>query len=133
MKINKNIELNINKILKELKKTMIVTIENILKNKSNLAKDSQITFNESKMELEIFLNDYVVFIESGRKARVRKVPITALAEWAGRKGINANNSVLFAIQNAIYNNGIPPRDIIEPVLNAIQDTLVNKLDYEYKL
>lgn len=58
------------------------------------------------------VNDYIEYIESGRKPMAKKVPIAALKEWAMRKGIKSDNKTLYAIQQAIYRDGISPRPIM---------------------
>ena len=54
---------------------------------------------------------YGDFVESGRKAGVKRVPLDVLIEWIKDKKINLRGkderSVAFAIQAAIFKKGIP--------------------------
>lgn len=59
----------------------------------------------------LWYNDYMQYIESGRRAGARKVPVDALRKWAVKKGIPTDNRVIYAIRESIYRNGIPARPI----------------------
>lgn len=54
---------------------------------------------------------YGRFVDTGRKAGVKRVPIDALIDWIRVKKMdlrgNSERQVAFAIQRAIYNKGIP--------------------------
>jgi len=54
---------------------------------------------------------YGKYVDSGRRAGIKRVPIDALVGWIRAKGIPLNGkkeiSVAFAIQAAIFKNGIP--------------------------
>ena len=118
--------------------------------KSNLA--NEIKSESSNNELKIFVNDYIKYIESGRKAKAKKIPISVLINWAKRKGINLSNSELFAVQQSIYVKGIVGKknlsnkieeqvelsfgkyyqSLVEPQVEAQTDTLVtNSLNKKY--
>lgn len=87
------------------------TDTNTLK-RSNLRRN--MTVNESFPRFIYFeYFDYLEYIERGRRPNIRKVPISALREWARRKGIPSDNSTLYAIQQSIYKAGISPRPIME--------------------
>ena len=64
--------------------------------------------------LEILMNDYGLFVNTGRKPGEKKVPIQALLEWIKQKGIETNNKkalgIAFAIQKTIKKEGIPTRN-----------------------
>jgi hypothetical protein len=74
----------------------------------------------------ISMNLYGQWVISGRKPGTKKVPIAALIAWIKRKGFRGRNklgrfisdtSLAFAIQNAIYKNGIKGRDFLtEPII-----------------
>lgn len=64
-------------------------------------------------EYNLFYNDYLDYIESGRKPFARKVPVDALVRWAKRKGIPDDSSTIYAIRESIYQKGIKARPIIE--------------------
>ena len=73
-----------------------------------------------------YMIEYGQWVVSGRRKFARKVPISALIVWIQKKGITAQSStgkpistnrLAFAIQNAIYKNGIRPRDFVAPALS----------------
>lgn len=75
--------------------------------------------------VKIIYDDYLAYIEQGRKANSSLVPpISALREWAERKGLPTNNEVLFAIANTIRKNGIAPR----PILEIVKERLHQQFD-----
>lgn len=91
----------------------------------NTLKDSNL-HNEAKVEesnwvFSLFYNDYLTYIESGRKPKARKVPVDALVEWAKRKGIPSDNNTIYAIRESIYKVGIPKRPIFEPFIEQINE------------
>lgn len=75
-------------------------------------------------DINFIYPEYFQYVESGRKPKVRKVPIQALAEWARQRNIPTDNSTLFAIQQSIYNNGISPR----PITDLFADNMDDKWD-----
>lgn len=77
--------------------------------------------------LQVWFNDYGRYVISGRKKFARKVPIDALIKFIKKNGIRGRNakgrfisvnSLAFAIQNAIYKNGIKGRDFLTPAIEG---------------
>lgn len=78
-----------------------------------------ITAKLDKTELSIMANEYVEWVESGRKSvgeksDIKKVPISVLLIWLMRYNIKPRPkqtrlSLAYAIQLTIYRNGIAPR------------------------
>ena len=118
--------------------------------KSNLVDDLKVLSDTNSLTL--YLNDYVKYIESGRKAKAKKIPISVLSQWAKRKGISLSNSELFAVQQSIYVKGIVGKknltkkieeqvelsfgkyyqSLVEPQIESQTDTLVtNSLNKKY--
>ena len=69
--------------------------------------------------IELLLNNYVQYIESGRKAGSKFPPIKPIREWAKKKLGKEDNSTIFLIRRAIVRDGIKPRPFMYKVLNAI--------------
>ena len=69
--------------------------------------------------IELLLNNYVKYIESGRKAGSKFPPIEAIREWAKKKLGKQDNSTIFLIRRAIAEDGIKPRPFMYKVLNTI--------------
>lgn len=75
----------------------------------------------------VMVNDYIEYIESGRKPFTKKVPIKELRKWASKKGIGADNKTLYAIQQSIYKNGIYPRPVISTFYKMLEQEWSNNL------
>jgi hypothetical protein len=78
---------------------------------------------------------YGGFVDRGRKAGGKKVPINVLVEWIKQKGIETNNKkilgIAFAIQNKIHKEGSPTKGRVKKYgkgVDFIDDTLkrINK-------
>lgn len=108
-----------------------------LHDESNVQADSIEDYN-------LFYNDYLEYIESGRKPFARKVPVRALVEWARRKGVSDDSNTIYAIRESIYQKGIKARPILQyfeqelddlwesDLSDKIFDTITKKLDDIFK-
>jgi hypothetical protein len=74
-------------------------------------------------DLIISLNDYVVYLDSGRKPKTKKVPIQAIMKWMAKSGIQGGIKTAYKIQSSIYKKGISPRKFVEPALAGVIKTL----------
>lgn len=63
------------------------------------------------LRMGVYAIPYSIFVDSGRKAGVTRVPIAPLIEWIKVKGIATDDkeakSIAFAIQEKIFREGIP--------------------------
>ena len=107
--------------------TADIMASNLMVNKkgiNTIAPDSNI-FKEMKAKasgnivIELLLNNYVKYIESGRKAGSKFPPIEPIREWAKKKLGKQDNSTIFLIRRAIAEDGIKPRPFMYKVLNTI--------------
>ena len=69
--------------------------------------------------IELLLNDYVQYIESGRKKGSKFPPIEAIRQWAKNKLGKEDNLTIYKIRSAIVRDGIKPRPFMYKVLNTI--------------
>ena len=69
--------------------------------------------------IQLLLNDYVQYIESGRKAGSKFPPIQPIVQWAKKRNIPTDNSTIFLIRRAIAEDGIRPRPFMYKVLETI--------------
>ena len=67
---------------------------------------------EGDVVVDLLLNDYVVYVESGRRAGAKMPPPTAIAAWCRKKGLPSDNSTVWAICRAISRDGIAPRPVM---------------------
>lgn len=89
---------------------------------------SEINVSQSAI-IDTLLNNYITDIEKGRPAGAKKIPINVLRDWASRKGISTDNSVLYAIQNAIFRDGIEGRPILARTFAEIERAIGEKIEY----
>ena len=100
--------------------------------RNTIAPDSNI-FKEmyakasGNIVIQLLLNDYVQYIESGRKAGSKFPPIQPIVQWAKKRNIPTDNSTIFLIRRAIAEDGIRPR----PFMYKVLDTIDKKWDGEW--
>ena len=75
--------------------------------------------NDGDLIFDIVLNDYIQFIESGRRKGAKFPPIEPIVRWARKKGIPTDNSTIFLIRRAISREGIRPRPIMAYVFEEV--------------
>lgn len=90
--------------------------------------------NGDDFELVITYADYFKYVNQGRKANVKRVPLTALLQWIKIRGIKGRNkkgrfipnlSLAFAIRENIYKYGIRPADIYDKGLDSLEQIFEN--------
>lgn len=91
-----------------------------------------------------YLNDYVKYVESGRRAGAKFPPVEPIVRWCRKNGIPTDNSTIFLIRRAISREGIKPRPFIATVFeemdkiwekgwsDAIFDTITEELDRYFR-
>lgn len=75
--------------------------------------------NDGDLIFDIILNDYITFIESGRRKGAKFPPVAPIVAWARKKGIPTDNSTIFLIRRAISRDGIAPRPIMQYVFDEV--------------
>lgn len=87
--------------------------------------------NDGDLIFDIVLNDYLTFIESGRRKGAKFPPVEPIVRWARSRGIPTDNSTIYLIRRAISRDGIRPRPIMQYVLEEVDkewnDGLADKL------
>ena len=91
--------------------------------------------NDGDLVFDIMLNDYLTFIESGRRKGAKFPPVEPIVRWARSRGIPTDNSTIFLIRRAISRDGIKPRPIMQYVFEEVDrerdeqlaDELFNKI------
>lgn len=87
---------------------------------SNIYKTLSVkSTNDGDLVFDIILNDYLRYIESGRRKGAKFPPIEPIVKWARSKGIPTDNSTIFLIRRAISRDGIRPRPFFAHVLDEI--------------
>ena len=87
--------------------------------------------NDGDLVFDIILNDYLVYIENGRRKGAKMPPVEPIVRWARKHGIPTDNSTIFLIRRAISRDGIKPRPFMVHVLEEIDrewdDSLADEL------
>jgi hypothetical protein len=122
--------------VKKAIQAMYVDRAGLLKN-SDLVKSVEV--KNQRNVLTVYANDYVKYIESGRKKFTKKVPISALLIFIRKRKIRSDkgmsrNQLAYAIQHAIFINGITPKRGLNKRLEKITlDMMFKSLDQYFKL
>ena len=96
---------------------------------SDIYKNLQvITKNDGDLVFDILLNDYLTYIESGRRKGAKMPPVEPIIEWARKHGIPTDNSTIFLIRRAISRDGIAPRPFMATVMEQIDLNMPNWYD-----
>lgn len=91
--------------------------------------------NDGDLVFDIILNDYITYIESGRRKGAKFPPVAPIVAWARKKGIPTDNSTIYLIRRAISRDGIQPRPVLQYVMDEVDrewddrlaDELFNKI------
>ena len=87
---------------------------------SNLYNDlSVIATNDGDLVFDLMLNDYLTFIESGRRKGAKMPPVEPIIRWCRQKGIPTDNSTVYLIRTAISRDGIKARPFMVHVFEEI--------------
>ena len=97
-------------IIKQLQKELIGQGHSATGNLVNSFEQRVIPIPDG-MALEILMDDYGTYVNDGRRAGGKKVPINVLVEWIERRAIANGDkevkSIAFAIQQTIFKEGSP--------------------------
>lgn len=132
-----------NKITKELATSFLKAFRAILQGsvgintkvnkntlqKSRLSKDAHTAIMEDENDViaELLVNDYIQFIESGRRKGAKFPPVAPIVQWCRKNGIPTDNSTIFLIRRAISRDGIPSRTI----MTYVYDIMDNEMETQY--
>lgn len=132
-----------NKIVKELAKSFLEAFRTILstnvgmnpKSGTNTLKDSNLyrnvktatLENETDLIAELLVNDYIQYIESGRRKGAKFPPVAPIVKWCRKNGIPTDNSTVFLIRRAISRDGIAAR----PIMTHVYTIMDNEMEQQY--
>lgn len=97
----------------------IVMESNGLKNTDIYRELSVHATNDGDLVMDIMLNDYIQYIENGRRVGAKMPPVEPIVRWCKEKNIPTNNSTIFLIRRAIAREGVEPRPIMAKVFQEI--------------
>lgn len=142
--------MNVSSIVMEFSKDIMALVRMVMesnvginsKTGSNTLVNSQIyktlsvrATNDGDLIFDIILNDYLVYIENGRRKGAKLPPVEPIVRWARSKGIPTDNSTIYLIRRAISRDGIKARPFMAHVMeeidrewdNNVADELFNKI------
>lgn len=110
---------------------MILESNNLINEKvgrNTIAPDSELyktlqvkATNDGDIVFDLMLNDYLVFIESGRRAGAKFPPVEPIVKWARKRGIPTDNSTIYLIRRAISRDGIRPRPFMSYIFEELDE------------
>ena len=123
--------MEISKIVMEFSKDIMDIVRVVME--SNIGSDSYknlkvIAKNDGDLVFDIILNDYLEFIESGRRKGADMPPVEPIVRWARSRGIPTDNSTIYLIRRAISRDGIAPRPFMATVMEQIDLDMPNWYD-----
>lgn len=122
--------MDISKIVMEFTKDIIKLVHAAMdgkdldnnKTSSDIYKNLQVNAtNDGDLVFDIILNDYLKFIESGRRKGADMPPVEPIVKWAKKHGIPTDNGTIYLIRRAISRDGIAPRPFMDKVFEDIDD------------
>jgi hypothetical protein len=109
--------------------------------KEGFVQSSKVDFTTDGIKIDI--PQHAQWMDSGRRAGAKRVPISALINWLKRYRVVSRdkktgkyqksaegsiNSTAWAIQKAIFKNGIKPRPFIESTLDYAEGLLEDAIE-----
>lgn len=122
--------MDINKIVMEFTKDIMKLVQAVMDGQefsndkigSDIYKNLQVNAtNDGDLVFDIILNDYLKFIESGRRKGADMPPVEPIIKWAKKHGIPTDNGTIYLIRRAISRDGIAPRPFMDKVFADIDD------------
>ena len=122
--------MDISKIVTEFTKDIMKLVQAVIdgqefsnnKTGSDIYKNLQVNAtNDGDLVFDIILNDYLKFIESGRRKGADMPPVEPIVNWAKKHGIPTDNGTIYLIRRAISRDGIAPRPFMDKVFADIDD------------
>ena len=96
---------------------------------SDIYKTLQVkSTNDGDLIFDIILNDYLTYIESGRRKGAKFPPVEPIVRWARSRGIPTDNSTIYLIRRAISRDGIAQRPFMATVMEQIDLNMENWYD-----
>ena len=120
--------MDLNKIYEAFKK-LAETVKTVIKAsmvENGIAEDSHIV-EDLKSEavgidlVKVLIHDYYAYINNGSHYTQYPPPIEPIRKWCEEKLHTTDNSVVFAVREAIFKRGIKARPFMGDIISAIDD------------
>lgn len=106
-------------IRSDLLKIFQESLQRVGQQGSEVYRTLKVTVNDSSDIFKVIYNDYLDYIDSGRRPKAKRVPIRDLIAWCKKKGLPSDNNTVYAIQQSIYNKGIPSKPIFDYINRSV--------------
>lgn len=117
-----NIDKHLERIAPILEKELEFTLQQLSGKKPNSDLVEGLSVDVVNDGLQVKVNDYIKYVESGRKPKTKRIPLQVLIKWAKKAGLgNLSNGELYAIQTSIFNKGIKG-------VNGLTEKLSKRID-----
>ena len=105
---------------------------------SNLYRSMQVSYDATPL-IKVEGEDYLKYLDGGRRAGAKKIPVQIILKWIKKKGIRPRdsrgrfksmtlNQLAYIIQRSIYRIGIRPRNIIKKSFQQIDELYKNDVE-----
>lgn len=85
--------------------------------RDSLSRTVKDTAFGTKFTLQIFAEDYFIYVDKGRKPNSTPPPVAPIKEWCKQKGMDEN--IAYAIAKSIGKKGIPATNISERMMKKV--------------
>lgn len=93
--------------------------------KKNADLTNSVDWDYGRNQMLMYVNDYYYYVSTGRKPRIKKIPINALISFIKKNNITSTkystNELAWAMQNSIYKAGIKGKNFIQVVEKSVTD------------
>jgi hypothetical protein len=107
--------------------------------KSSALYNSMMVVYDSTPTIKVESLDYLKYLDGGRRAGARKIPVQIILRWIKKKKIRPRNAkgqfksmtlnqLAFVIQRSIFNIGIRPRNILKKSFQQIDELYKNNVE-----
>lgn len=94
---------------------------------ANTAVSNHTANKDGDIITQLIVDDYIQFIESGRRKGAKFPPVAPIVKWCKKNGIPTDNSTVFLIRRAISRDGIPAR----PIMNLVWNEMEHRMDSHF--
>lgn len=100
--------------------------------------------DDDKIIVSLYINSYITFVESGRRAGAKYPPVAPILRWMKKHNISTDNGTLWKIMHSIVEQGISPRPIMKTAMDILErhysdewmdkvfEEIVKRLDETFK-
>ena len=116
-------ELKLGELIKDINSVLFSTLRRVNLGNSRVANSVRLELKDN--DFQIKFNDYIHYVDSGRRAGAKPPPVKPILDWIHRKGITPTNitqeRLAYAISRAIGRNGIKSRPFLDRLTEEVSE------------